>query len=1376
MRLHGARTQAEALLVNNECEGSLKTNVIESYAPVGGNATSVDVGNDLHGYGVADIRFHMPELTFPDREWGKDHVIVDNKMYGKCSAYNNKCGPPIAHEGDLRARWTEREERDPPTPKQKYTYWERNLPFEFFSQSVPSVEAETALEITKELSIVRPGEQPRPLMVAAEFTENFLDTPEQPEIKQLVEVYETITREVGTPYTEYEFSEVHAEQIDFIWSEESGVYNFVDTNIKDNENPGVFFNPDGFNGRDGLLQASGLLNIETEEFTEYFNVDEFTTACAKQEIFNSQVYLIAMVESESQDSLSFGNDENISFYDNMIRNENCDNANVLQLGGWTGTNTFKEGYSESRLKELFEFLGHNVQEGWVGQAVPASKNVAWIANASNEPSDQEAAAIVDWLQHTNKKLVITYDGTQEKAAAALATCNKLGLAMKPWYLEGAAKYPVHADQDDKFFERRNNNSDLILGEDQSIDGCGNEVTYFKITNQFIPINAGPTDKILYYEGDVKDQRLVIDSDSIWKMNTGVAQVQFPAIPGSGYRIFYNWFSDNPGEQQEIDVYFGDIHYKRNPTTKALEPSKATPNGNIAIYDYDINDQVTFAGNATVKRTIKAISFGETLEDYIDVQVPHNKDYINLFLTGNRAEINTLGSSAPQTCKFLAVSGCPLPIIERERILVTEESENVVVGYEEVVVQPYVPAKRTVLPATVKPIMTDNTKYCVSDSSCGGKLVADGPVVMAEEDEHFSDFIFGNERSKIVLISDSTMINGCLSNIGNIVDGAPELSGVPTVDQERLQVRTNQLINSLITDNSDTLVDGSFGLLQKIVSPEVGSPSMYGSAANTSLARRFGGFVAGNAPLDFAYEKDFNVDSIIATPSEEDFEDAEERVVREFESNRGTYGVFSRMIHDGYQDSALRDDPTSQMMKDTGKDFLDYEFIGSGYPGDLFGHSVDIRNGTVVVGSPYAGWSDASIVEYSGISDFLGLELGDDGGAGAAYVFTENPQTGWTAESKLRPTTINSNENSDRFGWDVALASDFVAVGSPGHDYINEVSDQKGEFVRKEFGASFGIGNRIVADTNTAEEPNLGAVYTYENKMYDFATRSKEWTFAAKVVADGHQYYEEFSNFGAAVDISRFARTDSDYALAVGSYQHGYKGVGDAFVEKAGAAYTFDAMLREQPSTKIDDGSWLKASVFGQSRSIDNVQINISDVTNYESNTSILESGIVYSDNKGQVLIEASGQDPREYGYINQRPYIHRVYGTVINGDPSEGILNMATEGAPHPTNAPLNLYIGVDESGIEYNTLNIQTVSAWRVDTIVYEEGCETGLFERDEDEILDRNDQPFTFLCDVASYGLPLNLNGEKINITSSGSLPIHMDAIGIVDNADLDLRIRGK
>jgi hypothetical protein len=1334
MRLHPARNEKEALLVNNPPTNGLQTNIIKCPTPQVSLETNVDTNNHLHGFGVADIRLHIPDVVFTSNNWTQGSIVKDNKKYGKCSFFNPLCGPPIAHEGDLRASWIEREFKFPPDPSAKdpYTYWTRNIPFEFNNNSLPEVKPKIALDIVKDININARLEQPTPLMVAAEFGENISNIPAVLEKKELFPIYKQVFIEENTTLVKHLFSDDHLEEVAFIWSANSGNLNFVDRNIRNNTSDGIFYDPLPINNRDALLQADATLDIQvkTSELTTFVTVDSGVNIVAKQELFNSSVYLIASLDSESISSLSFGNDENISFYDNLVRTSCSEYSRIIQLGGWTGNTSFVNAYQHSGLSSVFKYNGHLLTENWSGLVIPASTDVLWIANTSGQPSEEETNSILNWLRLKNKKLVITYDETQQKALNVLNLCEKLGLSIKPWYLPGANTMASTSPHSIGFVSvsiypplKLNNRIDAILGCSPN-----NTVTTFKHADRFIPIKIESGEQVVYYDGIVLDKKVVIDEEynNIWRMNTGIAQVQFPAIPGSGYRIFYNWVSDYPSERFDLTGYIGDVHYKRRQDTEAQNPETAQANPPIKLFDYDENGDGVLVETPTFFVNMSAPSVKQTpYSSFVDIQVPANKNYINFFITGNQS-VRATNNNIPKTCKFLSVSGCPLPINRKETVVTTYTVDLVEDGYEEVIVVPYSPPRTVVLPATIRPIMTDNTKYCIEGNSCGGRLVADGPVVIAEEPEHFSDFPTGFNRSRILLISDSTIVNGRFNDEG-ISDGNI-VSGIPTLTNDAMLSRVNQFLNSLTTANIRQEVKvPTYSQTKKIVSPEKGSPAIYALATGSGeLASRFKNIYSTGVLSSFADDLNYDETKIIPHIYEEEkFEDAEKRVMIQFGNSIITYGVNSKFEHiiDGttYKDSSFGENPFSELLKVTGKDFLDYDLISSGYPGDLFGYSLDIHNDKLVVGSPYSAWKGDVSINLSGIVDLAELrnkvEISSQGGGGSAYVFEKDIQKGWTSTKKLKTETIKSLVNSDRFGWAVSMDGDFAAISAPGHDFGNIIEEVSGQFVRKEFDAQFDIGDRNVIDSGSYQE-EIGAIFTFENRMVDLPNRRKEWLFAEKVNSP-----DTSNNFGNSVSISRFARTDSDYAMAVGS---------------SGSSYITDAMLRHQPPINPGNEYWIKGSVFGQSREFNEVEIAL----DYSQNDTVYASGTIYSDNKGQIFLEVSGQDPREFGFIKQRPYIHRVDGVLERGIPQETYMNLFTKVDIRSENNQSILFVKGPDSDTVYNTLDLSTYSAYSIDI----------------------------------PSGINLFTYAVAPTLVDSSGMSLYTSGIGILSSTQLDLRIRGK
>jgi hypothetical protein len=1339
MRLRPARNEYEALLIDNNYSENLKTNVIESFVPNGSNDTTVKSDVSLNAFGVADIKLHVPEVTFTSNNWGKDNTVVSNKKYGICKDYNPICTPFIGNGCDLRAEWTERDliwpvPEDGSSP---YVYWARNLPFEFFSNSLPPVKPDTAKKIALDININNPGMQPRPILVAAEFESVIGLIPAIPAVYEYTPIYETVNNVTES----YLFTETPESGIEFLYSEDLVNVNYVVENIGNNPTNSKLFNPEEFLNKDAILQGKGIIStqINTKEVFTKSILDNKLSIASSQTIYNSEVFLVAAVTSESPYNLSSGNgnDFNIAFYNNLVKTD-CSFSSIIQLGGWTGRKSFKEGYSLSKLKDLFVSFGHTVQENWEYNFLPETKNVLWIANAIGIPSDEDINLIKTWLSTGNKKLIITYSRSRDSAYIAKQICDKLELGIKPWFVPNEDKLAlVGINNASKFSVNNFVNYNSIVTSGCSLDS---KVLAFSFEDTYCPINAGNNTTLIYNSGEVYDR--ILESTQEYKdlirMNTGINKIQFSVLPGSGYRLYYRWYSDFPGEDQPLYLYFNSMHYKANNETKAYNPSGVLSFSNIPLYDFDANKNLIKVEDVSIQKRLESVSFGSAINtSYIDIQVPSDKNYINLYVTANSSDRPASSIDIPKTCKLLDVTGHLLPITKITEI---QPSTQRIIGYTKTLISPEIPASSVLLPPSIRPIMTDNTKYCVNGSDCGNQLVADGPVLVAEEPENFSDFTGGINRSTIVLISDSSLINGRFENdlYGNN-HGSEALVMSRTESNNRLK----EFLNSLLNTYDNTLDYSEYTLSNKIVSPEIGSPALYG-LSNSGCYDKFVRIGTKNATIeDFVNESDFDESKIVQhiwpvpPKKEETWDEALLRVSGEFQNTMSAFGINSRMKYsiDGteYEDSSITNNLYNKVLQEKGYDFLsDNLLFSGGYPGHLFGYSVSIMGEKgkekIIVSSPFNGWKTESVIPYSGLSD---LEINGSGGCGSVFAF-ERYEDGWQYTKKIKPSSCKI---SDAFGYSLETDSDILCIGSPNHDYNTTIVENSGDFVRKEFNAEFEIGTRLALDSGN-QYNNIGAIYVYENGISNFSNREKDLKLVEKVNANGYQNYQSNSRFGSSVSVSRNYRPDSDYSIITGS--NNYYGNSGIAVSGAGAAYINDLVLRYQPNSIINNQSWISASVFGGYKDTSSVTMFVDDLQD-KNNETIYASGKVYSDNRGQIFIEVSGQDPRDISFISQRPYIESIEGYIQRGTPSENIVNIYTNSVGYISENTINLHTSGPQSDIVYNNLNISTISTYSV---------ASGL----------------NFVSEATS---PLSLE--------SSGLMIHTSGIGIL-NPVLDLRIRGK
>ena len=214
----------------------------------------------------------------------------------------------------------------------------------------------------------------------------------------------------------------------------------------------------------------------------------------------------------------------------------------------------------------------------------------------------------------------------------------------------------------------------------------------------------------------------------------------------------------------------------------------------------------------------------------------------------------------KTPRFLAVSGayCPMDLID-----ITEPVYELI----ETVI-PAVPASSVIVRDELRQISTGSTKYCPEDNdpdpsdgiSCSGyfadragmdPLIADGPVVVAQEVYYNRPFDAGKNRSRITVISDASLIEGksILTSTGGI---NPQLSS---------------FLHSLYPYSPEYERGGKqFIEYEKIMPVEKTSPQrLYANTGNSGIIMRFQGdsnrVMNSGTPLDsFSNDEDNIYDS------------------------------------------------------------------------------------------------------------------------------------------------------------------------------------------------------------------------------------------------------------------------------------------------------------------------------------------------------------------------------------------------------------------------------------------------------------------------------------------------------------------------------------
>ena len=322
---------------------------------------------------------------------------------------------------------------------------------------------------------------------------------------------------------------------------------------------------------------------------------------------------------------------------------------------------------------------------------------------------------------------------------------------------------------------------------------------------------------------------------------------------------------------------------------------------------------------------------------------------------------------------------------------------------------------------------------------------------------------------------------------------------------------------------------------------------------------------------------------------------------------------------------------------------------------------------------------------------------------------------------------------DQFGYSVAIDADMAAIGAPHHDFETlhdhiysgavVANDFNTAFQRKSFNAEFDIplhqyfdlgdsGNRTRFSGSGTMVLNRGAVFNFRHSMVDFSKRAKEWVYGEKLVAHGHHTNSgsifvgdnltasgnDNDQFGRSVALFRSERGDSDYTLAVGSPFHDHPTSGDHIssgLTDAGAAFTYDAMLREQIPAIPNSGSWIDVKIFGaKTQDGQNMLLNrVYQNTSGEPQT-FLTSGLVFANAYGDLYIEASGFDPATKGFVAHRPFVESVIGDFVGGESLNASLNLIASGKPVDIDANMNLMLSGAASADVYNNMNLRTVGA----------------------------------------------------------------------------------
>lgn len=1209
MRIHPARNQYESLVagVSEQDYNNDKYNITRAFVPEYIHDTHVNNGN-VFASGVGDIRIDLSDLD-----------LEDLKLHSPCDKINDKCEHTIQHLGDLRAEWdSECVVIGPPNGKIEY---KTNWPFHFNNPN-PAQQCSFWPQNPKPY-VNRPGEAIRPILTAAEhITPPLIVVPASSGSNEecTTELSGIIRTEYTTGSKIYSFDDNQVDEVAFSISQASG--NFMSGIFSDFERGG-FLDPEKFDSRNAFAQAAGTSYLEdVPPKTEVVSPD--SVWATEETYFNdtiettSKVILMASMQAETDFALGKksgydpnNKDQNMEFYNNLVMKD-CNSAgDIVQLGGWTGRDSFKDAFEDSSILKVFQQGGHTVSSGVTysdSDSISILHNVLWIADPVGKPSDLDITRIKNWMNTGDKKVVITYSNSQERANNVDYICEKLELNTKPYYSAAKGSYFV---QDTELIANGNTQSipyDTTGGFEpiQIIDetsfvfqGCSTGYAFNPISSStqveklaiipnnanpfngyesevdieqgftdyvYIPIKAGNnTKKLVTYLAPLTEQRYQ-NPHTYWKIDAK-STIDFDVTENSGYKMFVNWVSESPDEKYDISMNIDDVSFSAYPSDR-----DESGDGSPDLDPKKLTRTSTYSPNS--------------LE--IDFRVPSGVSKVSLnFDTKEWTRLKSadFNGNRPLTPRILSVSGCLLPIN-------VETITNTVVKERKIYITTcsgvpwYIPEETIQRPSEFRPIKTLNNKYCGPDACDGydNKLIEDGPVVVADELEHFTTFNAGRNRSRIVVVSDSTIVQGQSPYFRNdaLQENQNFIRSMYPISPEKYK-------DTDFSDQDLTLGNAArkFSFTQKLLAPERGSAAKYYAVSGLSkLVERYTlGGSYGSLENYTSSENDKNPGDIYRefTPETKEKRDTE---IELFGSTvASSYGVFPRYsgIIDGklYIDAGLAGGKP-EFMVDKKKDYIDFDMLGSGFAGDLFGVSVDIHEDKLIVGTPFNGFLGEDIQSWSGIYNLnesgavgSGLKLSGNGGAGAAFYYErtgrgENVVSSflpWEFQQKIKPSSINVGiDNStitmlreqkahepvsllgsfvannammtDRFGYSVSIDSDFIAVGAPAHDFETihtHLYSGSTAFIRKEFGNEFDIPQHEFHDLGSSGVRiddfnkdsgkmvlNNGAVFTYRHKMTNWENRSKEWVYAEKINAQGYSDRNNIAMTGCENDFFGFS--------------------------------------------------------------------------------------------------------------------------------------------------------------------------------------------------------------------------------------------------------------
>jgi hypothetical protein len=1146
--------------------------------PNGGNGIpKVGSANRLVGSGYGDIRLYDTDFggdTFSCGDAGNFETV--DERFPPYWMLNQLCNMSKAHLGDLRAKWTECCANDAGgtiifTNDLSYSYGTYRAGCrdeEFTPPYRPTYEP---------IALMSAGETPPP------YERVIPAVPERIKV-DWVETGQTVIGE------RWDFAEEAESGLAFQWtdSQESGISS-VNINFGLTPSPSRFIDPTFYNGRDGIIQARATTNV-VEKKEQYIYQDPWAMIVEEEyEDTGSTVVLVSSVSQESKTAIdSNRGDTNQNMYANLVGKNANGGSVIAQLGGWTGKLGFKSGYSKSVLYDIFRRNGNAVTQNVTMEELNSSQNgynVAWIANTSETMSENDLALMKQWLSLGNKKLVITFGhdenlpdpfnsvSSSDIAQATRATCESLGIKSKPSLLPGKNRFANLAADGSRTDSTAISITDNYVGT--GFVGLDSSIDNFNLVNLVNPFNIDiAEDAVLHayfmFVSVIDDEYI---NKGIPELVSGTAKITIPVLPGSGYRLFLDTVSESPAEKAPLYFTIGNAFGASNTNFLEIPALPLPPNRETDIIDIDyisreevVIDTIDFFC-APVMRTSDKDPEGTVKTRHLDFLVPSDVNEVSVYVRSESIVGNTPESPSPRSQRLVAISGSFCPLIRTNLFRPVFEPVETII--------PAIPERIEIVQDELRQISTGSTKYCMEDDdmtyddgngiACSGyfygnafmdPLIADGPVIVAQEIYKGRPFEAGNNESRVTVISDASLIQGAsiLNEAGGINFGLI------------------QFLRNLYPQSPNVERGGrQFVEYEKIISQERSSPQkLYSNTGNSGIVTRFQGTSNGiissglslslfdDKEVDYTGRNDMGVLQVEAgKPSRfllpydgpprtaETIESLIRGQIARFDSGQYTLGGTARFsgVYEGtmYTDAGPRGG-VPDIMKDTGHDYLDFDKFPSGYPGDLFGYSISLFGDKLLIGAPFAAYNSEKITEWADIKaqteplsgSLSGAIISHNGGAGAAYLYelgsdiTTFDQRGiemrWSLTRKFRPSGINVGQDlddttasqaykylglnsyteeqlkqlsttTDMFGRSVDIQHDLLVISAPGHDFGNIFSETPAAYQRKSFNAEFDIQEVTYTDlgqSGVRDAESQGVAVLNNGAVFSYQNNIIDW--------------------------------------------------------------------------------------------------------------------------------------------------------------------------------------------------------------------------------------------------------------------------------------------